>query len=380
MKEDDICVIIPTIRDYECVKTYVKNAEEHNFDTDRLHFVLVTEDFCDSEDMREMLEELGVKGRVFDGTKREEWMEENGLEDYKHLIPEASHAQTSFGLLYMWSKPRFEKGIFIDDDTLPKIKTDYFRSHLSNLNSKGRDIKKVGSDKNWVNVLFENFEEHGLYPRGYPYSAMGEEVEEEYSELEKEVVGSQGLWTNIPDLDAVRILMDGDLNGQAQTLTSVEDFKRNFVVKEGNYLTVCSMNFAFKREIIPVFYQLPMDDNQWEVGRFDDIWSGVNLKKACDVLGKQLVSGKPLCVHNKAERSTFSDLFNEVAGLELNEHYWEIIDDVEGDDYFSVAENIALALREAKELDYINSGFYSKCGEYLFDWLCALESIRGDNK
>jgi len=39
------------------------------------------------------------------------------------------------------------------------------------------------------------------------------------------------------------------------------------------------MNLAFRREVIPAFYQLPMDDNEWEVGRFDDIWSGVFLNE-----------------------------------------------------------------------------------------------------
>ncbi len=109
----------------------------------------------------------------------------------------------------------------------------------------------------------------------------------------------------MPDLDAVRILMDGDLEGQAQTRTDFDDFDGDFVAEPGQYLTVCSMNLAFEREVIPAFYQLPMDDNEWEVGRFDDIWSGVFLKRAADVLGKDIVTGYPLCEHNKAARPTF---------------------------------------------------------------------------
>ena len=33
----DVCVIVPTIRDWECVRAYVENARAHGFDTDRLH-------------------------------------------------------------------------------------------------------------------------------------------------------------------------------------------------------------------------------------------------------------------------------------------------------------------------------------------------------
>ena len=313
----DICVIVPTIREYECLREYVANAREHGFDVSRLHFVLVTEDFCDVDEMQSMLDDLGVSGKVFDGSRREEWYEANEVAEYGHVVPAASHAETSFGLLYMWADESFEYGLFIDDDTLPHDDEDYFGRHMENLGFEGA-IERVSSDKQWVNVLYQNADEHGLYPRGYPYSAMNETVETGTVEVESgEVVASQGLWTNVPDLDAVRILMDGDLEGQAQTRTTADDFGSDFVAARDNYLTVCSMNLAFRREVIPAFYQLPMDDNEWEVGRFDDIWSGVFLKRACDVLGKRIYNGGPLCEHNKAARSTFDDLHNEVAGLEL---------------------------------------------------------------
>jgi hypothetical protein len=367
-------VIVPTIREFECMRTYFENARDHGFDLDRLHVVLVTEDFCDTDEMQAMLDEEGVEGRVFDGTAREEWFEAQGVAEYNHLIPEASHAQTSFGLLYMWAHD-FEYGFFIDDDTLPHPDFDFFGTHFDNLAYEG-SIESVGSNEDWVNVLYQNVDEHGLYPRGYPYSAMDEEVETDEIEVD-DVVASQGLWTNVPDLDAVRILMDGDLQGQAQTRTSTDDYEGNFVAERGNYLTVCSMNLAFRREVIPAFYQLPMDENEWDVGRFDDIWSGLFLKRACDVLDKRIVNGYPLCEHNKAPRSTFSDLNNEVPGLELNEHVWEIIDEVgdDADTYAGVFAAMADAMADG-DFDYENAAFLNYCGEFMGDWLSCLEAIR----
>ncbi|WP_302080796.1 alpha-1 4-glucan-protein synthase [Salinibaculum rarum] len=370
----DICVIVPTIREYECMRAYFENARAHDFDLDRLHVVLVTEDFCDTEEMQAMLDEEGVSGDVYDGTSRKAWFERHGVGEYNHLVPEASHAQTSFGLLYMWAND-FEYGVFIDDDTLPHDEFDFFGRHLDNLQYEG-EVTGVSSDEQWVNVLYQNEDEHGLYPRGYPYSAMDETVETEPVEVD-DVVASQGLWTNVPDLDAVRILMDGDLQGQAQTRTSAEDFGEDFVAREGNYLTVCSMNLAFRREVIPAFYQLPMDDNEWDVGRFDDIWSGVFLKRACDVLGTQIYNGDPLCEHNKAPRSTFSDLTNEVHGLELNEHVWEIIDDAgaDADSYAGVFEAMAHELADGDFADYENGAFLNQVGEYMLDWLTCLDEL-----
>ncbi|MEF8807979.1 alpha-1 4-glucan-protein synthase [Natronomonas sp.] len=371
----DICVVVPTIREYDCMRAYFDNARQHDFDLSRLHVVLVTEDFCETDEMRAMLDDEGVSGEVFDETRRQEWYDEHGISEYDHLVPAASHAETSFGLLYMWANPQFEYGFFIDDDTLPHDEDDFFGQHLRNLAFDG-DIETVSSDENWVNVLYQNHDDHGLYPRGYPYSAMHETVETETTHVDS-VVASQGLWTNVPDLDAVRILMDGDLQGQAQTRTTREDFTNDFVATEGDYLTVCSMNLAFEREVIPAFYQLPMDDNQWDVGRFDDIWSGVFLKRACDVLGKDIYNGFPLCEHNKAPRSTFDDLHNEVAGLELNEHVWELIDDVgaDADSYAEVFEAMGQRLADGDFENYQNGAFFNHVGEYMLDWLDCLDAL-----
>ncbi|PSP52066.1 alpha-1 4-glucan-protein synthase [Halobacteriales archaeon QH_3_68_24] len=355
----DICVVVPTVREHECVRAYAENAREHGFDLDRLQFVLVTEDRCETDAMARLLDEEGLSGEVFDGSARERWYRQQGIAEYEHVVPAASHAETSFGLLYLWAGD-FEYGVFIDDDTLPHPDCDFFGRHLRNLAFEG-EVTSVRSDERWVN---------------------------------DDVVASQGLWTNVPDLDAVRILMDGDLQGQARTRLDADDYGEDFVAAEGQYLTVCSMNLAFRREVVPAFYQLPMDDNPWDVGRFDDIWSGVFLKRACDVLGKQVYNGAPLCEHNKAPRSTFGDLTNEVPGLELNEHVWEIVDSVEpavpranrtvepsdeagadADSYASVYRAMADAM-VAADRDYENAEFLAYVGEHMHDWLDALGEIR----
>jgi hypothetical protein len=418
MTAQDVCVVVPTVRNPDAVRAYVENAREHGFETDRLHVVLVTENFCDVARMREMLDELGVAGRVFDASARAEWFEAQGIEEYAHLVPAESHAQTSFGLLYLWAND-FEYGVFVDDDTAPLPDVDFFGTHLANLEYEG-ELEAVSSDERWVNVLYQSAADHGLYPRGYPYSAMDETVETERIRVE-DVVASQGLWTNVPDLDAVRILMDGDLKGQASTRTTREDYGEDFVAARGQYLTISSMNLAFRREAIPAFYQLPMDDNPWDVGRFDDIWSGVFLKRAADLLGKQVHNGSPLCRHDKAPRSTFDDLTNEAPGLELNEHLWRIVDEAtaelaggtvpdvgeaepsptglsgpglradgagsgetplpedEAAGFAVIYEALADALVAGDWSDLENGEFFTHVGEYMRDWLDCLEEL-GDRR
>ena len=373
--DSDVCVITPTVRNPEFIEEYVENAEANGFDTDRLFVLMVTEDFCEKEEMATMLDQLGVDGAVYGGEEREEWYEDHGVSEYADVVPAASHAETSFGLLYMWARPEFEYGVFLDDDTAPHADFDFFGEHLTRLGTQ-REVEYVASDEQWVNVLYQNVDRHGLYPRGYPYAAMDEDIETEQRETD-EIIATQGLWTNIPDLDAVRILMDGDLKGQAQTLTRKEDFTHDFAAADGNFLTVCSMNLSFKREVIPAFYQFPMDDNEWEIGRFDDIWSGLTLKKAADMLDKSIINGDPLCEHNKAERSTFSDLNNEVPGLELNEHFWEALAEAPDDaeDYADAYEKMITAVDEYDFSPYANAEFIDFVVEKMERWLTAVRQL-----
>jgi len=393
----DVCVVLPTVRDDEardCVRAYADNARRHGFDTDRLEFLLVTESFCDVAGMEQLLEETGLAGRVFDGPAREAWLAEQGVDDHAALIPEASHAQTSFGLLYLWANGH-DYGVFVDDDTRPLPEWNYFGRHLANLGHEG-SVTHVGSDESWVNVLWQNQADHGLYPRGYPYGAMGETVRTSDRPAGR-VVASQGLWTNVPDLDAVRILGDGDLQGQARTRLTADDYGDDFVAAPGNYLTVCSMNLAFRRDVVPAFYQLPMDDNDWGVGRFDDIWSGVILKRAADLAGDAVLSGGPLCRHDKAPRPTFDDLTAEAPGLQLNEYLWTVVDDVavdrpadglsedgdgvdEGtapgpDAYAAVARAIADRLATGDFSSWTNGAFLNHVGETTLDWLDCLDAL-----
>lgn len=356
-------VVIPSVRNPSVVSSYVENAVVHGHDLSDLFVLVLTENFVEKQTYIEQLKEKSVQCEVLNQSDRDKMLEESGFSGYKDVFPKKSHAETSFGLFYMKKHLRdFDVCFFIDDDTIPLDKSDYFESHFRNLEFRGK-VPSLGSDKRWVNVLHKNFLQHGLYPRGYPYSAMHEVGVTATKEVSR-VVLSQGLWTNIPDLDAVRILMDGDLNGQAKTRLSESDYGENFTVEAGNYLTVCSMNLAFRGEVIPAFYQFKMDDNPWGIGRFDDIWSGVVLKKIADSFGWTFLNGSPLCEHNKEARSTFKDLRSEVAGLEANERFFSVVDkaSVVDGDIFERVDKIAVQM--VRDTD----SFIQYNGERLAKW------------
>lgn len=365
-------IVIPSIRDHSVVSRYVKNANIWNFDTRNLFFLILIENFSEKKSYKEQLDKNNVEGLVLNQEDRDNYLEENDLSEFIQLIPKRSHAETSFGLLYLWFNKEFEYAFFIDDDTEPENSFDYFGGHVKNLNFSGQ-ITEVSADKRWVNVLYQSHHRHGLYPRGFPYSKTGEVTKTRKVVIERgDVYISQGLWTNIPDLDAIRILMDGNLNGQSKTRLKVDDFKENFVVAYDNFTTVCSMNLAIRREIVPFFYQFPMDDNPYKIGRFDDIWSGVVAKRVLDKMGKYILTGFPLCRHNKSPRSTFRDISLEAPGYESNEHF--------ADDVSSAPQSKKnLVMSIADQLSNKGStNFIRYCGKNLKEWVENIEATKND--
>ncbi|MFW6448182.1 MAG: alpha-1 4-glucan-protein synthase [Halobacteriota archaeon] len=394
--DPDVCVVIPTIRRPGVVRDYVANARRHGFETDRLFVLFVTEDDCDTAAMASLLEELDIDGAVADGTFRRRWFEAHGAAEYRSLIPRRSHAQTSFGLAYLWATPSFRYGVMIDDDTRPLPGQDFFGGHLAVLQRAG-STRSLRGASGWVNVLHDAAPD--LYPRGHPYGAMGQPIEATSRRLTRgDVAVSQGLWTEVPDLDAVRILAEGGLEGRTDIRLGADDFGDGFVAEPGSYLTVCSMNVAFRREVVPAFYQLPMDDNPWDIGRFDDIWSGVFLKRVLDAVGGFIHTGDPLVKHEKAPRSTFDDLAAEAPALSLNEHLWRVVEAIDLDDldagpdrpraaadggrrdgavYAEAYRRLADGLARSTVDDVRNPDFVPYMAEHMHEWLDLLDHLEG---
>jgi len=262
--------------------------------------------------------------------EREEWFKKRfgaNYEKYLSIIPERCHAEISFGYLIA-----YEEGadviIEIDDDVYPVENNDIILDHLYNLdNTLGM---KVNSSNKWYNTLENLFLYFNaqLYPRGYPYGIRRNKVEYTWRMEGGECSLNMGLWIGCLDLDALTLILYSALDGRFYVKNGGLK-RRKVIVDKGTYFPVCSMNTSFKREIIPAFYQLYMNFNG--VDRYDDIWSGVFLKKIVDHLGDKMCLGAPLVYHDKRPRNVFSDLVKEIRGLELNEILWKLVNKVEID-------------------------------------------------
>lgn len=210
----------------------------------------------------------------------------------KDLISPKSAAIKNLGLAFLKSREKTlqsEVVIILDDDVFPK--GDTIGDHLRALEMK--------VPVSWMSTTI--VKDTRDYMRGFPYAVREEAT----------VMMSHGVWYGIPDRDAPSQLVSG-------AERPVEFFVG--AVPKGVYFPLCGMNIAFKWKAAPYVYFAPVSRFQG-AERFDDIWMGINLKRAFDENGWAVVTGYAESVHKRAS-DVWKSLEREVIGLKLNETYW----------------------------------------------------------
>jgi hypothetical protein len=322
----------------------------------------------------------GLQYEFYGPNERRSWFSArfgSNYEKYLTVIPERCHAETSFGFLIA-----YEEGadviIEVDDDVYPVNGYNLLQDHISNLFSSD-GVTTISKNK-WYNTL-ENlmFKESGtlIFPRGHPYSPQTRLMNYIWTNNGGMCVLNMGLWSGHPDLDALTILYHDGLNGRCN-IKSVSLKRRKVIIGRGTYFAICSMNTAFRRDIIPAFYQLYM--KYFGIDRFDDIWSGIFLKKIADHLNDKVCIGAPLVYHDKKPRSVFKDLKAELEGIIINESLWEIIDKIElsEKDYYGCYSELADGIKKnlGKINEKLHKDFLDLQAEKMKIWLKVIDKIK----
>lgn len=216
---------------------------------------------------------------------------ENDLGEHSWIIPRKTSAIASYGF-YKAYKMGADVVIKIDDDLLVR-ESGFIEKHIENLFTP-RSLF-------WVNV----FEGNGVYPRGFPYT-----------ERTRLTVLNYGLADNILDLDAPTQIL-----GQNSKIS-----QRQQAIPYGSYFPLCGMNVAFLRDIIPAYYFL-LQGGEYGIDRYDDIWSGVFLKKITDHLNHVISVGEPIVTHNKLS-DPITNLEKESGGIDINECLWQEVNEI----------------------------------------------------
>ncbi|HPC27887.1 MAG TPA: hypothetical protein PKX17_04085 [Candidatus Methanomethylicus sp.] len=295
----------------------------------------------------------GIPVDYYGPAERIAWFKERFGEDYERylsVIPERAHAETSFGFLIA-----LEQGadfvVELDDDVFI---SSLITGHREGLFDEGGVT--VSSPSRWYNSLdVITMNSPGrFFPRGHPYSCAQRAEKYAWRSSGGRCVVNMGHWIGNPDFDALTILYNGGLDGRCG-VKGLSLNREKVIVDKGTYFAVCSMNTSFVPKVIPAFYQLYM--NVMGVDRFDDIWSGIFVKRVADHLGDKVCLGKPAGTHDKRPRSVFKDLRKEMDGMILNETVWQMIDgDLTGktyaDAYLSMTNLLEKGMRTIADETY----------------------------
>ncbi|UCC33242.1 MAG: hypothetical protein JSW53_05600, partial [Candidatus Bathyarchaeota archaeon] len=323
-------------------------------------------------------EHLGdIPHEYFGPKERREWFKirfGSAYKRYAGVIPERCHAETSFGFLVAYEE-NADLVLELDDDV--HISRDLVEKHAKGLS--GEEGITVHAEGKWYNTI-ENLvlnDNSTIYPRGHPYSCETRQRDYSWMETGGKCVLNMGLWLQQPDLDAPTLLYHSGLDGRCNIIGKA--CKRGkVIVGRGTYFAVCSMNTSFRTQVVPAFYQLYM--NTQGIDRFDDIWSGIFLKRITDHLGEKICIGEPLGSHLKRSRSVFNDLRKELGGLIINEILWRIVDEAElssksfSDCYLELSEYLSENLnRQIKEPAYVK--FMRLQTQKMRTWVKAIDRL-----
>jgi hypothetical protein len=335
------CIVIASINPLDNIKAFEPKLLDHDCE-----IIVVDEG---NAVVRKENEKLlsSLEHKYYGPAERTNWFEKrfgSSFTDLLSVIPERCHAETSFGFLVAYEeKPDII--LEVDDDVFPFADHALVDAHAQNLS--GNDGVTVSCRSKWYNTM-ENLtltSSMMLYPRGHPYGQRGEDERLTWKNSGDKCVLNMGLWTGCPDLDALTILYNGGMNGQC-SIASTGCKKDKVIVDKGTYFPVCSMNTAFLCEVTPAFYQLY--SNFMGIDRFDDIWSGVFVKKIADHLGRRISLGSPLVDHRKRPRDTLKDLRKEFEGMVINEKLWTLVDqaELEGSTYWDAYNSLIQELEK----------------------------------
>jgi len=124
-------------------------------------------------------------------------------------------------------------------------------------------------------------------------------------------------------------VMDYDARTQLAGAPSSATFSNVVIpVPMGAAATCCIMNCAFRRDVTPIMWQLPLLEGRYN--RWGDIWSGLIQKRVLDAVGQVMViNGRASVVHQRAS-DPLVNLEREAPGIPFNETLWRSIGRLNG--------------------------------------------------
>jgi hypothetical protein len=300
------------------------------------------------------------------------------LGDDEALIPRKTDTCRSFGFYMAWLQG-YRYIVTLDDDCLthPGFLEDH--GHLGEAST----LKAVASDP-WYNTIDNLYlknngkEVRRYFARGYPYCHRLEPPEAPIFPMATgRVVCNMGMWLQVPDINGL-----DKINGDIPQSVGLKE--ERLAIASGTNFSLCIMNTAFLAELVPAFYQLPMNVEvcNARVDRFGDIWSGYILKRLTDIRGDLITIGKPVVTHTKAG-STIREIQVEHFGNLLESYFYPLVDEaIDGiypNDYSEMYHQFAVNFNRSVVKAKLPKGyqmFFVPMSEKMVRWSCLFGSGR----
>ncbi len=244
--------------------------------------------------------------------------------------------------MYLAWKNGCEYIITLDDDCYPQAcpKHSFIERHLQAFK---RD--------RWFRTI------EGDQPRGIPYERLGH----------LPIRVNHGLWLDVPDLDGPTSLVR--IREPRTPLLPTG----SAVVPPGMAFPLSGMNVCYHRSVVPAAYQLLMGLEMVGFDRFDDIWSGLLLKRVLDYMGWYVTTGEPFVRHAKLS-NRFFNLRQEALALQIHEYFWEYVLETPLENGLSLTDAYQALARRVSEFPRCYpdlpcpTGYFGRLSEAMIIW------------
>jgi hypothetical protein len=256
------------------------------------------------------------------------------------IIPKRTCDIRSFGMYLAWLQ-RTDYVLTLDDDVRPLNDLFYEYEKMFDQEVPSKSYFDTGD-------LLEGPSGEGVYCRGFP----------QRDKHPRKVIAQFGGWNGCPDLD-----------GYVQVGYQEPYFNflpQNVNIQRGVGFSGCSMNVALRREAIVWWYQLLMGQD-WPYDRFGDMWSGLFLKRLCDLHKYPIVfNGKASVEHNRASNPV-TNMKKEASGLVVNEYLWDSLQNF-GTNYMDPVDDYEQRAQFIKENELFPKEYNTKLCEAMMLW------------
>jgi hypothetical protein len=312
-------IVTTTIYVPEALYGYAANLKQFGHDKE-VGFIVVADRKTPTAAAKVVhdLSKQGFTAEYWDTDRQKSWLTKfSGLDE---IIPYNSCCRTNVGYLLAVEKGA-ELIISIDDDNYV-TECDYFSLH--SIVGSVQEMQTVSSSSGWFNVcsLLRTEPERDIYLRGFPYAKRWCNEHLEWNVSRGRVVVNMGLWLDEPDVDAVTRL--------AAPVRSTGVSAERTMIAPGTYSPINVQNTAYHRDTLPCIYYVPQGQkiDGLVMERYGDVWQSCLAGLVVNHLNDRISVGHPLTRHIRHPHNLFSDLRQELVGMEVTDRFVEALTDV----------------------------------------------------